>query len=148
SVLGLREVQFLDYIDGDLDQADPREAVAKIVGHLRRMRPDVVLTFDQNGAYGHPDHIAICQQTTAAIVAAADPGYMLAKGQRPHRVAKLYYMAQPAAALAAYEAAFGDLVMQVDGVGRRPVPWVPWAVTTQLDTERYWEQVWEAVSCH
>src|SRR5262245_48764454 len=59
NVLKLCEIRFLDYIDGDLDKADPREAVAKIVGHLRRVRPDVVLTFDPNGAYGHPDHIAI-----------------------------------------------------------------------------------------
>ena len=70
--LGICDVKFLDYIDGDLDQADPAEAVAKIVSHLRRVRPDVVITFDPNGAYGHPDHIAICQFTTAAVLAAAD----------------------------------------------------------------------------
>src|SRR5437660_2087592 len=45
-VLGIREVHFLDYIDGDLDQAHPAEAIAKIVGHLRRVKPDVVVTFD------------------------------------------------------------------------------------------------------
>src|SRR3989338_5809104 len=37
--LGVRDLQFLDYIDGDLDRADPAEAIAKIVGHLRRVRP-------------------------------------------------------------------------------------------------------------
>lgn len=36
SVLGIRQVEFLDYLDGDLDQAPAAEAVAKIVGHLRR----------------------------------------------------------------------------------------------------------------
>ncbi len=50
SVLGIRRVDFLDYIDGDLDQASPAEAVAKIVGHLRRVRPDVVVTFDPTGS--------------------------------------------------------------------------------------------------
>ena len=45
-VLGLQEVTFLDYVDGDLDQADPVEAINKIVGHLRRVRPHVVATFD------------------------------------------------------------------------------------------------------
>jgi hypothetical protein len=73
SELGIREVNFLDYIDGDLDQADPAEAITKIVSHLKRIRPHVVITFDPNGAYGHPDHIAICQFTTAAVLAAADP---------------------------------------------------------------------------
>src|SRR5689334_4696342 len=52
-VLGIRQVDFLDYIDGDLDQADSAEAIGKIVGHLRRARPHVVLTFGPEGAYGH-----------------------------------------------------------------------------------------------
>jgi LmbE family N-acetylglucosaminyl deacetylase len=74
-VLGLQEVNFLDYIDGEFDQADVAEAIGKIVGHIRRVKPDVVVTFDQNGIYGHPDHIAICQYASAAVVAAADPYY-------------------------------------------------------------------------
>src|SRR5258708_34680541 len=67
-VLGLREVQFLDYIDGDLDKVNPKEAVTKIVSHLRRVRPQVVITFGPDGAYGHTDHIAISQLTMAAIL--------------------------------------------------------------------------------
>src|SRR5262245_42985735 len=64
--LGLREVSFLDYMDGEVDQAKPAEIIAKIVAQLRRVRPHVVLTFGPEGAYGHPDHIAICQFATAA----------------------------------------------------------------------------------
>ena len=75
AVLGVREVSLLDYHDQQLDRANPREAVAGIVGHLRRVRPDVVVTFGPDGAYGHPDHMAISQFTTAAIVAAADPAF-------------------------------------------------------------------------
>src|SRR5215469_8599914 len=60
-VLGIRRVEFLDYIDGDLDQAPPAEVVAKIVGQIRRVKPDVVVTFGPDGGYGHPDHIAISQ---------------------------------------------------------------------------------------
>src|SRR5437588_3128911 len=37
-VLGIRSVDFLDYIDGDLDQAPPTEVIAKIEGHVRRVR--------------------------------------------------------------------------------------------------------------
>jgi LmbE family N-acetylglucosaminyl deacetylase len=74
-VLGLHEVNFLNYIDGDLDRAEPEQAVAKIAGHIRRVKPHVVVTFDPFGSYGHPDHIAICQFTTAACVAAADASY-------------------------------------------------------------------------
>lgn len=71
--LGVRDVAFLDYIDGALDRADPREAIARIAGHLRRVRPQVVVTFDPFGGYGHPDHIAISQFTTTAVCVAADP---------------------------------------------------------------------------
>jgi LmbE family N-acetylglucosaminyl deacetylase len=145
-VLGIREVRFLDYIDGDLDRANPAEAVARIVGHLRRVRPQVVITFGPEGAYGHPDHIAICQFTTAAVVCAADSAN-LAPGAA-HRVAKLYYMAWPEDKWAAYQAALKDLKATVDGVERRATPWPDWAVTTVIDTSAYWPTVWRAVSCH
>ena len=62
--LGVREVRFLDYPDGALDRVDPAEAIEKIAGHLRRVQPQVVVTFGPDGAYGHPDHIAISQLTT------------------------------------------------------------------------------------
>ncbi len=51
NVLGLRQVEFLDYLDGELDQVDPAEAITKIVGHVRRVRPDVVVTFGPDGSY-------------------------------------------------------------------------------------------------
>jgi LmbE family N-acetylglucosaminyl deacetylase len=149
--LGIREVKFLDYVDGDVDQADPAEAVSRIVAHLRRVRPNVVITFAPEGAYGHPDHIAISQFTTAAVVAAADPSQTLSNGLAPlapHRVSKLYYMAWPKDKWAAYQSVFGDLVMHVDGVERRSAPWPDWAITTLIDTEAYWPTVWRAVSCH
>ena len=147
-VLGLQEVVFLDYIDGDLDQVNPVEAINKIVTHLRRVRPQVAITFDPNGAYGHPDHIAICQFTTAAIVAAADPNYGVTQDGTVHRVSKLYYMVETAENAIAYQEAFGELVMNIDGVERHAVGWENWAITTRIDTAAYWEQIWQAVSCH
>jgi LmbE family N-acetylglucosaminyl deacetylase len=146
--LGLREVRFLDYVDGELDQADPAEAVMRIVAHLRRVRPQVVVTFDPQGAYGHPDHIAICQLTTAAVLAAADAGFAAEQDVPAHRVSKLYYMVNSVERWRAYLAAFGDLVMHVDGVERRGAAWPDWAITTGVDTAPYAEQVWRAVACH
>lgn len=147
-VLGIREVNFLDYIDGDLDQAEPQAAIRKIVGHLRRIRPQVVVTFDQYGAYGHPDHIAISQLTTSAIVAAATSDYIDEAQQPPHQVQKLYFMAYTAADEAIYEDAFGKLMMTIDGEDRGTVGWPGWALTTRVDTAAYWPQVWQAVQCH
>lgn len=147
-VLGLREVNFLDYIDGDLDRADPKEAIAKIVGHLRRIKPHSVITFAPDGAYGHPDHIAISQFTSAALVCAADPNYRHPTESAAHRVSKFYYKVWKHEELAAYQSVFGDLVMPVDGVDRRIVAWEDWAITTWIDTEKYWNTVWRAISCH
>jgi len=147
AVLGIRQVFFLDYIDGELDQADPAEVISRIVPQLRRIRPQVVVTFDPNGAYGHPDHIAISQSATAAIVAAADGTYRTESGP-PHTVSKLYYMVSTRASTTAYQSVMGELVMRVDGVDRREVAWEDWAITTRIDTRDYWPQVWQAISNH
>jgi LmbE family N-acetylglucosaminyl deacetylase len=150
ATLGVKEVTLLDYSDKDLDRAAPREIINHLVRHLRRIRPQVVITFDPAGAYGHPDHIAICQFATAAVTAAVDPSYAPpADGGPPaHRVSKLYYMGWPAPKWQAYQEAFKTLVSKVDGVERQAVPWPDWALTTSIDTSGYWEQVWRAVQCH
>jgi LmbE family N-acetylglucosaminyl deacetylase len=151
-VLGVREVSFLDYWDKDLDLADPHEVIGKIVGHLRRIRPQVAVTFAPDGGYGHPDHVAICQFATAAVVAAGDPTYASGAASAPelpaHRVSKLYYMAWSAAKWEAYQAAFKKLVSKVDGAERQAAPWPDWAITTWIDTAAWWPTVWDAVRCH
>jgi len=151
SVLGIGDVSLLDYQDRYLDRATPLQVVARIAVHLRRIRPDVVVTFGADGAYGHPDHIAISQFTTAAIVAAADSGFAgdgAETGERPHSVSKLYYLAWPESTWAAYEAAVRRLSSTVDGVERQAMPWPDWAITTVIDTRHVWPTVWRAVSCH
>lgn len=148
NALGVRRLDLLNYIDGDLDQADPDEAIGRIVSIVREARPHVVITFGPDGAYGHPDHIAISQFTTAALVCAADAGYVDQHRQPAHRVAKLYYMAVSVELGDLYESVFGELVMPVDGVDRRGVSWPDWAITTQIDARAYWETVWRAVACH
>ena len=150
SVLGVRDVTVLDYRDQHLDAAHHRGAVAAIVGHLRRIRPDVVVTFGPDGAYGHPDHIAISQFTTAAIVAAADTAFSFdgIEATQPHVVSKLYYIAWPSSAWEAYQAAFRKLVSSVDGVERQAVPWPDWGITTVIDTRSVSSTVWRAISCH
>lgn len=147
--LGLSEVRFLDYPDGGLDKVDAREAISRIAGHLRRVKPHVVITFGPDGAYGHTDHIAISQLTTAAIVCAADPSYAVSPAvAEPHRVSKLYYIAWSAGKWIAYQSALRKLVFKVDGEERQAVPWQEWAITTMIDTSSVWPAVWRAVSCH
>jgi LmbE family N-acetylglucosaminyl deacetylase len=138
AVLGIGDVSVLDYEDQQLDRAPVAEAVEAIAAHIRRVRPHVLLTFPPDGAYGHPDHIAISQLATAATVAAAPA----------HQISKLYYLAWNARTWAAYEAAFKKLVATVDGVERQATPWPDWALTTIVDTREHWQTVLRAVPCH
>lgn len=144
-VLGIREVVFLDYLDAELDRAPVVEAAGRIAAAVRRLRPQVVITFPHDGSYGHPDHVAISQLTGAALVEAAVPG---PAGEPGHRVDKLYWIAWRAPLWRAYREAFGDLVARVDGVERRAEAWPDWAVTTAIDTRTVWSRVWKAVQCH
>jgi LmbE family N-acetylglucosaminyl deacetylase len=136
AVLGIHEVSLLEYRDQELDRADAPEIVAAIAEHLRRVRPDVVLTFAPDGAYGHPDHIAISQFTAAAIVAAAAA------------VKKFYFIAWPESTWTLFQKAFRQLVSTVDGLERRVTPWPDWAITTEIDARRFWQTTWRAISCH
>jgi LmbE family N-acetylglucosaminyl deacetylase len=143
-VLGVTEVTLLDYVDGHVDEAEHDVIVGQMAAHIRKVRPEVVVTFDQSGVYGHPDHIAVCQFATAACIAATLPE----DEELSHQVQKLYYRANEAEQLRRYELAFGELVMHIDGVERRSAPWLPWAMTTRMDARAHRRQVWDAVQCH
>jgi LmbE family N-acetylglucosaminyl deacetylase len=114
------------------------------------VQPDVVITFGPDGAYGHPDHIAISQFTAAAITAAAFPGFPDSGNAEapPHAVSKFYNIAWPHSTWTAYQAAFRKLVSKVDGVERQAVPWPEWEITSVIDTRSNWSTVWQAISCH
>ena len=151
-ILGIREVTILGYPDGAVAQVPAAIAIRAIVSNVRRIQPDVIITFGPDGAYGHPDHIAISQFTTAAALCAVDcnyrsddePPFILG----PHRVAKLYHLAWRNNKWNVYQAAFRKLTSTVDGVERQATPWPDWAVTTEIDTSAVWPRVWEAVSKH
>jgi LmbE family N-acetylglucosaminyl deacetylase len=146
--LGIQEVSFLDYIDGDVDRADPDEIIGKLVSHIRRIRPQVIVTFGPDGAYGHPDHIALSQFTNGALVCAADRNFVDVNVQPPHRVLKFYYMVDTFEIVKIANEAFGGISMEIDGVTRRHVGWADWQITTWLDNTNHLENVQKAVLCH
>lgn len=100
--LGLSSVTLLGYRDSGMPGTEanrhpaalinqPRDQVAaQIVRHIRRLRPQVVITFDPIGGYRHPDHIAIHEATVAAFHAAGDPAAWPEAGP-PYAPQKLYY---------------------------------------------------------
>jgi LmbE family N-acetylglucosaminyl deacetylase len=85
AVIGIHDVFFLGYRDSGMDgtpenkdprafvNADEHEAVGRIVKVIRDFRPTMIMTFDESGAYGHPDHVAIHHLTVKAFHAAGDP---------------------------------------------------------------------------
>ncbi|HEY9527095.1 MAG TPA: PIG-L family deacetylase [Anaerolineales bacterium] len=146
--LGMKGLFFLDYIDGEVDQADPAEAIRKIATHIRRIMPHVVVTFPPDGNYGHPDHIAVGQFTSAAVVCAADASYLDAENFAPHRVSKFYYMVDSESFIKLVAPFVGDMTFPVDGQSRGEVPWKEWMITTRIEMAEYCQAAWRAIQCH
>ncbi|MFN8485424.1 MAG: PIG-L family deacetylase [Anaerolineae bacterium] len=104
--LGVQHLDYLGYRDSGmhgsetsrhpacLAQANVAEVAAKIVAEIRCFKPQVIVTFDQFGGYGHPDHIAIHQATVMAFKAAGDPSQYPDAGE-PYQPQKLYYHSFP-----------------------------------------------------
>lgn len=89
TVTGIRGIYLLDYTDGDLQNISFGELRDRVLAIMRRMEPEVVITFGPDGITGHPDHIAIGKAATEAF-------YRLAEEAAVPR--KLYYVTIPASA--------------------------------------------------
>jgi len=79
-------------------QADLSEATRALVAVVREVRPQVLVTYDGNGGYGHPDHIQSHRVAMAAVDAAADPGFAPENGE-PWAVSKVYWNVLPRSAI-------------------------------------------------
>jgi mycothiol S-conjugate amidase len=102
-ILGVRQ-EWLGFVDSGLPEGDPLpplpegcfglvpvdEGAAPLVAAIRRQRPHVVITYDENGGYPHPDHIMTHKISVAAFEAAGDPDRYPEAGE-PWQPLKLYY---------------------------------------------------------
>jgi mycothiol S-conjugate amidase len=102
-ILGVRQ-EWLGFVDSGLPQGDPlpplpegcfalqdvQTAAEPLVRLMRRQRPQVVVTYNENGGYPHPDHIMTHKITIAAFEAAGDPEKYPDAGE-PWQPLKLYY---------------------------------------------------------
>jgi LmbE family N-acetylglucosaminyl deacetylase len=125
--MGVDDLHFLGYRDSGMagtpenqnpaayTNADDSAVVPRLVRFIRNVRPQVVITFDPTGGYGHPDHLAIHRHTVAAFHAAADPAFHPELGE-PWQAQRLFY---PAFRREMFE----ELRAQLIALGIEPPDW-------------------------
>ena len=133
-------------------RADLADAVASAVAVVREVRPHVVVTYDEIGGYGHPDHIQAHRVAMGAVEAAADPQYRAELGA-PGEVAKVYWNAMPRSVVQAGIDAMAALGEASPFEGLGDLDEVPFAVaddvvTTAVDGRAYAARKEAAMRAH
>ena len=152
-VIGVDRLEWLDYRDSGMirsaDNEDPRsfnqasmdEAAAKLTKILLDEKPDVVVTFGEDGMYGHPDHIKIHHVTNAAL----DGLVRTSKAWSPR---KLYYTALPRSLMQAFMSQAPPEMLDQMNPDMRFEGTPDELVTTQLDVRPYIERKRQASEAH
>lgn len=151
NILGAGEPRLLGYTDNALDEgirftsAPFDDAVGAVVAHIRQFRPDILVTYDAFGAYGHPDHIRAHQITVAAYEASSYPQLYPETGD-PWQPAHLCFATFPRTAIEAkWETLFG-VAAPPPGPG---VPGIDDAdVDLTIDVGPWFDTKWAAFSEH
>jgi len=134
-------------------QASLDEAVSRVVAVVREERPQVIVTYDERGGYGHPDHVRAHQVAVAAFHAAGD-GEQFPDSGAVWQTSKLYYAVIPRSAMrqfaerlraAGVEAPFVDMRENDEEL---PFGVADELVTTQIDVSAYVEAKRSALTAH
>ena len=108
------------------------------------------MTFEPNGGYGHPDHIAIHKHTVAAFQAAADPTRYPELGA-PWQAKRLFYTAIPHSFFEDMRQQMTELGLDTQdlvGLDDPKLRWPDEAVNVRLDVSHSVELKWQALQCH
>ncbi len=105
--------------------ADLEEAANLLVEVIREVRPQVLVTYDQKGGYGHPDHVQAHRVATYAVALAAVPSYRRDLGE-PWDVAKVYWGAMSEGRMRAGLRALRDAGDTTTFEGMDPEGPLPW----------------------
>ncbi len=165
-ILGVRQ-EFLGFVDSGLPEGDPLPplpdgcfgvqpldvAARPLVQAVREFRPHVILTYDENGGYPHPDHIMTHRVSVEAFEAAADPDRYPGCGE-PWQPLKLYYFVSfHKTRLTALHEKMLELGLE-SIYGERLAKWTEdpdrkvWAVTTRVPCGEYFEIRDQALIAH
>ncbi len=131
-------------------RADLDEAAGELVTIIREIRPQVLVSYDENGGYGHPDHIQAHRVAMAGYERAADGGYHPELGPA-WQVAKVYWNCVPRSVLAEslrlVTQAGGDFV-GVESIDELPFGVDDGVVTTAVDGTAYLPAKMAAMRAH
>ncbi len=83
AIIGIRDIYFLGYIDGELHKADTEQVIDNIANIMQLVEPEIVITFGPDGISRHSDHVAVGKAATEAFKRLSN------KGRGPR---KLYYV--------------------------------------------------------
>lgn len=131
--------------------ANSEDAVRKVVAIIREVRPQVLVTYNEVGFYGHPDHIRAHEIALGAVGAARDPEYAPDAGLA-HGIEKVYYTAVPKSLLRRGREMAEQLGVtpdeffseeEIEGVATDDE-----RITTALDVSSYLDQKWKALEAH
>ncbi|KQU06506.1 N-acetyl-1-D-myo-inositol-2-amino-2-deoxy-alpha-D-glucopyranoside deacetylase [Rhodococcus sp. Leaf7] len=128
--------------------ADDDEAVGAMVEVIRDVRPHVVVAYDPEGGYGHPDHMQVHRLAGLAVEASEDPGQFSASGPA-WTVQKMYWTVTGHAQLVAGLNDLGDVPSEWRMPTEGELPSVPDdTVTASVDVRSVLEQKREALRAH
>jgi LmbE family N-acetylglucosaminyl deacetylase len=150
-VLGAEPPVFLDMEDGRISEANFPSAVGQIVRLIRSLQPRVIIALGADGAYGHPDHIALYRLVVAAVRSAAGGDRFSPEDLGPpHRVSRALYCAfEPGLFRPQYDRMLATELapaMRLTGPNRLGVP--RQAVQFELDIAEVAEAKLAAIGCH
>ncbi|MET8677607.1 N-acetyl-1-D-myo-inositol-2-amino-2-deoxy-alpha-D-glucopyranoside deacetylase [Streptomyces sp. NPDC004647] len=120
-------------------RADVDAAAAELVEVVRQIRPQVLVTYDRNGGYGHPDHIQAHRVAMRAAGLAAEPAFRRDLGE-PHTIDKIYWNCLPRSVVEAGFAKLREAGLSFDGVAEpEDLPGVvdDAEVTARIDGREY-----------
>ncbi|MBB5080941.1 N-acetyl-1-D-myo-inositol-2-amino-2-deoxy-alpha-D-glucopyranoside deacetylase [Nonomuraea endophytica] len=129
--------------------ADVDEAAARLVTVIREVRPQVLVTYDANGYYGHPDHIQAHRVSVRAFDLAADPAFRPEDGE-PWQVAKFYFTATAKSVMRRDAEALADsgTGFLVEDPGDLPFGSADDEITTEVDARPWLVNKLDAMRAH